>query len=428
MGKMMAKIYEASDKDGKFGHYLTLIANGIMSIDELANKALYGKPYQINFAVSRFQGDYAWSDDDIMGFLKDLSERVNDKKPYFVGVFTFVFQKKCIKILDGRHRLIVIVLLLLALGDKTMDLIMNFDDMGGKERIMAHLELVRAWCKDKFADKQKGVKFALNLRQKVLFIGFQAWSLKDAAIFYSRKKGLGTSGFVGTKTPLQGAFGDLSVQNRAKSLQRKTNGENRISPHSLGSLTFHQFEIPRYHRLYEWQSKHINAFLRDIKRAFMHTTKLYIGAIITAYQLDSREAGIYVLLDGVQRLMTLWFVCFYMANLKPLGRWANRYKRLIFYAHGDELRFVAPAQSEFGRVLSEFAKTNYDLSVFKHTNLACIQNAFDTIRRFFERCEKAGVDMEKFAIFIYELVEIRLVKLALDDDEARHFCEKIQRV
>ena len=119
MGKMMAKIYETSDKDGKFGHYLTLIANGIMSIDELANKALYGKPYQINFAVSRFQGDYTWSDDDIMGFLKDLSERVNEKKPYFVGVFTFVYQKKCIKILDGRHRLIVIVLLLLALGDKT---------------------------------------------------------------------------------------------------------------------------------------------------------------------------------------------------------------------------------------------------------------------------------------------------------------------
>ena len=239
---------------------------------------------------------------------------------------------------------------------------------------------------------------------------------------------MGTSGFAGTKMPLQGAFDDLSVQNRANSLQRKTNGENRISPHSIGSLTFHQFEIPRYHRLYEWQSKHINAFLRDIKRAFMHTTKLYIGAIITAYQLDSREAGIYVLLDGVQRLMTLWFVCFYMANLKPLGRWANRYKRLIFYAHGDELRFVAPAQSEFGRVLSEFAKTNYDLSVFKHTNLACIQNAFDTIRRFFERCEKAGVDMEKFAIFIYELVAIRLVKLALNDDEARYFCEKIQSV
>ena len=167
MGKMMAKIYEASGKDGKFEHYLTLIADGIMSIDELANKALYGKPYKINFAVSRFQGDYAWSDDDIMGFLKDLSERVNDKKPYFVGVFTFVSQNQCVKILDGRHRLIVIVLLLLALGDKTRDLIMNFDDMGGKERIMAHLELVKAWCKDKFADKQKGVKFALNLRQKV---------------------------------------------------------------------------------------------------------------------------------------------------------------------------------------------------------------------------------------------------------------------
>lgn len=425
----MPKLYERYDKSGEFECYFSPISAGIMSVEELANKVLYGKPYKLNLAVSRYQGDYAWSDEGIISFLQDLSENVSEKKPYFIGCFTFMHQKKCVKLLDGRHRLIATVLFLCALGDKYIDLLMNFTDIGGKERIVEHFKLVKAWCKDKFTDTPKRQRFAANLRQRVLFIGFEVFNVKDGLSFFDKKKDLQKSGFaLGEKTLSQGALNDknLSPQRTLSAQLRTTNDENRIYLCNIGSLTFHQFEIPRYHRLYEWQGKQINAFLRDIKRAFMQTKELCIGAIITAYQLDSRKVGIYVVLDGLQRLMTLWFVCFYMASKKQLGRWANKYKRLIFYAHGDELRFVAPAQREFGRVLSEFAKTDYDLAVFKRTNLVCIQNAFQTIWCFFERCEKAGVDMEKLAIFIYENIVFQFAKLALDEKEAQHFFARMQ--
>ena len=83
------------------------------------------------------------------------------------------------------------------------------------------------------------------------------------------------------------------------------------------------FEIPLYQRLYEWKKEQIETLLDDMKKAFDELKENYfIGNIITSIKTNKdgqdnkndETNKIYVLIDGQQRLTTLWFIGFYLAN------------------------------------------------------------------------------------------------------------------
>ena len=104
------------------------------------------------------------------------------------------------------------------------------------------------------------------------------------------------------------------------------------------------FEIPTYQRLYEWESTQIEELLNDIKKACDEGKEQYfIGNITTSKKGDS-----FVLIDGQQRLTTLWFIGFYLAS-KCCDEWKG------FIAQGESLRIAMPIRDNEDKALKELA-------------------------------------------------------------------------
>jgi len=66
-----------------------------------------------------------------------------------------------------------------------------------------------------------------------------------------------------------------------------------------------RFEIPIYQRNYSWEKEEIAALLQDVYDAFTDKTEAYyIGTLVTYHRGDQ----VYEIIDGQQRLTTLWII------------------------------------------------------------------------------------------------------------------------
>lgn len=187
------------------------------------------------------------------------------------------------------------------------------------------------------------------------------------------------------------------------------------------------FEIPLYQRLYEWKKEQIETLLDDMKKAF-ETNKekeYFIGNITTSIK-SKNEQKIYVLIDGQQRLTTLWFIGFYLAS-KNCPNWKE------FIMQGENLRIAMPIRDSEEKALKALARKitdlkgendkdkNEKLSSFLSSNIhEKINNAFEYIESWFEQnIDKDNI--EKFAEYIYENICFVFVTLAENTDLNRFF-------
>lgn len=174
------------------------------------------------------------------------------------------------------------------------------------------------------------------------------------------------------------------------------------------------FEIPPYQRLYEWENRQIETLLDDMKKACDEGKEQYfIGNITT-----SKKGDRFALIDGQQRLTTLWFIGFYFA--KKCDEWKN------FIAQGENLRISMPIRDNEETALKELARNIKDkrnladsLPSNIHTK---IKAAFECIEMWFNNAEKIQAsEIENFAKFIYEKVCFIFVELAQNTDLNRFF-------
>lgn len=187
------------------------------------------------------------------------------------------------------------------------------------------------------------------------------------------------------------------------------------------------FEIPPYQRLYEWEKEQIETLLDDMKKTF-ETNKekeYFIGNITTSIK-SKNEQKIYVLIDGQQRLTTLWFIGFYLAS-KNCPNWKE------FIMQGENLRIAMPIRDSEEKALKALARKitdlkgendkdkNEKLSSFLSSNIhEKINNAFEYIESWFEQnIDKDNI--EKFAEYIYENICFVFVTLAENTDLNRFF-------
>lgn len=178
------------------------------------------------------------------------------------------------------------------------------------------------------------------------------------------------------------------------------------------------FEIPPYQRLYEWEKEQIETLLDDIKKAFDESKENYfIGNITT-----SKKGDKFVLIDGQQRLTTLWFVGFYLAS-KDSKSWQN------FIVQGDDLRISMPIRDGEENALKELTKNiNGKESLAQLLQIKNIHqkiiDAFKCIESWFNENfskddNKKEIDFERlncFANFIYTKVCFVFVTLAQNTD------------
>ncbi|HEC1788757.1 TPA: DUF262 domain-containing protein, partial [Campylobacter lari] len=79
------------------------------------------------------------------------------------------------------------------------------------------------------------------------------------------------------------------------------------------------FEIPPYQRLYEWNKEQIQTLLNDIKTKFDENKKdenYFIGNVVVSkksVKKDQKDDVKYLLIDGQQRLTTLFLIGFYLS-------------------------------------------------------------------------------------------------------------------
>ncbi|MBX2078873.1 DUF262 domain-containing protein [Campylobacter peloridis] len=187
------------------------------------------------------------------------------------------------------------------------------------------------------------------------------------------------------------------------------------------------FEIPPYQRLYEWNKEQIQTLLNDIKTKFDENKKEYfIGNVVVSKKDDK-----YLLIDGQQRLTTLFLIGFYL-SYKNCDNWQN------FIINDNKLRISMPIREKEEEVLKEFAKfcnkDNKDNQNNKRKNDIFLQKlkefpqdicqnipqALEIIVNWFEENIENN-DIEGFSNFIYEKVKFVFVELAENTDLNRFF-------
>ena len=205
------------------------------------------------------------------------------------------------------------------------------------------------------------------------------------------------------------------------------------------------FEIPPYQRLYEWKKEQIETLLDDMKKACDESKENYfIGNITTSIKTNKdgqdnkndETNKIYVLIDGQQRLTTLWFIGFYLANRECE---CNNDKQKVwqnFILKGDKLRIDMPIRDNEQNSLTNLAKKIVDgkhkfeqdkdgkVNLFKELQNIHqkIVEAFSCIELWFKNIEKIKEnEIKDFAQYIYAKVCFVFVTLAENTDLNRFF-------
>ncbi|EAK9889601.1 DUF262 domain-containing protein, partial [Campylobacter lari] len=220
-----------------------------------------------------------------------------------------------------------------------------------------------------------------------------------------------------------------------------TNNQNQasvISIESIVNINKEQsifFEIPPYQRLYEWNKEQIQTLLNDIKTKFGESSneenkEYFIGNVVVSKKSvknNQQEDVKHLLIDGQQRLTTLFLIGFYL-SYKNCNNWQN------FIIDDNKLRISMPIREKEEEVLKEFAKfCNKDnerkndiflqkLKEFPQDICQNIPQALETIVNWFKENIKENTnEFSEFSKFIYEKVNFVFVELAQNTDLNRFF-------
>lgn len=216
----------------------------------------------------------------------------------------------------------------------------------------------------------------------------------------------------------------MSADNHAT---RATIGGEKIENKEINLLD-KLFEIPVYQRLYAWGKDEIETLLDDMKKAFDDKKENYfIGNITTSIKTNKdgqdnkndETNKIYVLIDGQQRLTTLWFIGFYLAS-QNCPNWKE------FIMQGENLRIAMPIRDDEENALTELAKNingkeNLAQSLQGYGVYQNIIDAFKCIESWFVNGNGKNIDLANFAKYIYENVCFVFVTLVQNTDLNRFF-------
>lgn len=169
------------------------------------------------------------------------------------------------------------------------------------------------------------------------------------------------------------------------------------------------FTIPTYQRLYAWKDEQIKALLDDFKNCIEHNKQEdkvkqkshFIGNIVV-----SEYDGKYVLIDGQQRLTTIWLVLKYLLQ--------EQFRKENYFD------IEMPIRKEDIQAINEYCGSNKKSldECFNDTNNtnAGFKNAFKIFEVYFGKDDKENKEEDKkykqqFIKFIKEQVKFNLVIL-----------------
>ncbi|HEC1772482.1 TPA: DUF262 domain-containing protein [Campylobacter lari] len=214
-----------------------------------------------------------------------------------------------------------------------------------------------------------------------------------------------------------------------------TNNQNQAKIENISGAKDIFFEIPPYQRLYEWNKEQIQTLLNDIKTKFDENNneenkEYFIGNVVVSQKDDK-----YLLIDGQQRLTTLFLIGFYLSYKNPTYKNpSDQPKWKEFIMQSDKLRISMPIREKEEEVLKEFAKFCKDnqnnerkndillqeIKKFPQDICQNIPQALETIVNWFKENIKEE-NIKEFSNFIYKKVNFVFVELAQNTDLNRFF-------
>lgn len=228
------------------------------------------------------------------------------------------------------------------------------------------------------------------------------------------------------------------------------NVNNNAKRATIAEIQGNFFEIPPYQRLYEWEKEQIETLLDDMKKAcgldkkeekVENKKEYFIGTITISAKTNKKEQDkenndknkVYKLIDGQQRLTTLWFIGFYLASNEKCGEWQKKWQKFII--QGENLRIVMPIRDSEENALKELTKKiidgKYKFKQDKDNKIAPFEEsqnihqkiieAFSCIESWFVNGNGKNIDLANFAKYIYENVCFVFVTLAQNTDLNRFF-------
>lgn len=199
---------------------------------------------------------------------------------------------------------------------------------------------------------------------------------------------------------------------------------NKAERKTISTIGNFFFEIPPYQRLYEWEKEQIETLLEDVKKACFDTQGnpqdniYFIGNVVV-----NKRNGKYILIDGQQRLTTLFLIGVYLASKEKeeTESWSS------FVKNGKQIRISMPLREEEEKWLLDFIKKTRGKSFGDNLRAPNsihekILGGLKTIQTWFEQNFKDNQEKEgDFSTFLYNKVCFALVELAEGTDLNQFF-------
>ena len=168
------------------------------------------------------------------------------------------------------------------------------------------------------------------------------------------------------------------------------------------------FNIPIYQRLYVWKEEQVNTLLEDIKGAFIDEKEIfYLGGTLVVENKSLKNYKLYDLIDGQQRLTTLWMIAIIFR-----GEMNNFIKN-----NADLNRISFSIRKDVNDLFENYIKDESANENNDNIVNANIENAFSLIiKHKNEFGVDHGRDAENLSEFIYNKVKLVLTEVHKDTD------------
>jgi hypothetical protein len=189
-----------------------------------------------------------------------------------------------------------------------------------------------------------------------------------------------------------------------------------FSPAEIGGVIDKNkgFNIPIYQRLYAWGKNEIEKLLKDVLQAWSVDTakEYYLGNLTLSV---NKISGYLDIIDGQQRMTTLWLIGLVLDNKIKDNRWQHYLKN----EHGTLLRFTA--REDDNHFLKALVERN-DVADFEFGQESKINKmmveAIKIISLFLDSKE---VKLDEFSKFIYTKVKLAAIYLPDNIDLNKYF-------
>lgn len=201
------------------------------------------------------------------------------------------------------------------------------------------------------------------------------------------------------------------------------------------------FLIPIYQRLYTWEAVHVECLLRDLWEAFQSSAKneYFIGAIVVSPCLtiekseigQERNTGELELIDGQQRMTTLWLIASVLAIKPELSKQSRTNWKSFIAINKDmvESRIDFSGREDDKASMKAFIQ-DFDTGEYWLKNEA-MATARKTISKFFNYGKKLGKQdsvnykldgkVQGFSDYIFSKATFVITQLHSETDKNRFF-------